>query len=247
MTNTKDWFATWFDSEYYHMLYDHRSQHEADTFAHKFVHHNKPKQGQVKWLDLACGKGRFSIALSKYDADIVGLDLSANSIAHNTDLDIERADFRVHDMRHSLPLSPYDIVFNMFTSFGYFENPDENTTVIRQIHRGLNTGGLFVMDYMHCEHIVQYLKPSEHLTKFGVQFDIKRTISRGMIRKTIVVEDQANDIHFEVEETVRFYSVQELIRLVEGVGFKLEQQWGDYDLSDFGEESPRNIMVFKKI
>lgn len=248
MTKQKDWFATWFDSAYYHLLYQHRSQSEADEFVCNFNQHFNPIQGDVRWLDLACGKGRFSIALSKLDADIVGLDLSKNSIDHNKTLGLPRAQFEEHDMRLPIPLAPYDIIFNMFTSFGYFEQVEENTEVIRQIRRGLKTKGIFVMDYMHCERVVEQLIPEERILRDGVRFDIRRELSGGMIRKAIEVRDETKAIHFSIEETVRYYTVSELREMAESVGFKLLHQWGNYACEPFDPSSSmRHIMVMQKV
>ena len=56
----KEWFASWFDSPYYHLLYQHRDDNEAKQFIGHLTEALDLPQG-AKVLDLACGKGRHSI------------------------------------------------------------------------------------------------------------------------------------------------------------------------------------------
>ncbi|MFN3940966.1 MAG: YkgJ family cysteine cluster protein, partial [Chitinophagales bacterium] len=80
-----------------------------------------------KILDLACGKGRHSIYLNQLGYDVTGADLSENSIKEASKFANEKLHFKVHDMR--IPFEEkYDAIFNLFTSFGYFENDADNLT-----------------------------------------------------------------------------------------------------------------------
>ncbi len=75
----KNWFAKWFDTKYYHILYKDRDYQEARMFIDNITSYlNLPEKAKV--LDLACGKGRHSIYLNKLGFDVVGADLSENSI-----------------------------------------------------------------------------------------------------------------------------------------------------------------------
>ena len=59
-----NWFATWFDSPYYHILYKDRNYLEAQVFMDNLTHYlNLPEGATV--LDLACGKGRHSRFLAE--------------------------------------------------------------------------------------------------------------------------------------------------------------------------------------
>ena len=77
----KEWFAEWFDTPYYHILYKNRDNHEARVFIKSLVDLLQlPEASSV--LDLACGKGRHSITLNEFGYTVLGVDLSAQSIAH---------------------------------------------------------------------------------------------------------------------------------------------------------------------
>lgn len=113
-----EWFNTWFDSPYYHLLYRNRSHTEAGAFIDALLKHLHPKPG-AHLLGLACGKGRHALQLSERGYEVTGLDLSATSIAVVQGQRHARRHFHVHDMRNSLPYGPFGLVLNLFTSFGY--------------------------------------------------------------------------------------------------------------------------------
>ena len=74
------WFVNWFDSPYYHTLYKNRDEKEAQVFIDNLVHHLQIKKGS-KLIDIACGKGRHATYFNSLGLDVVGVDLSPNSIA----------------------------------------------------------------------------------------------------------------------------------------------------------------------
>jgi SAM-dependent methyltransferase len=77
------------------------------------------------FLDLACGKGRHSIYLNQLGYKVTGIDLSEQSIAHAKQFENNTLSFEVHDMTQAYP-ETFDAVFNLFTSFGYFEDERSN-------------------------------------------------------------------------------------------------------------------------
>ena len=77
--NQKEWFAEWFDTSYYHQLYQNRNEEEAALFISNLLQFlNLPKSSKL--LDLACGKGRHSVTLNSFGYEVLGVDLAANSI-----------------------------------------------------------------------------------------------------------------------------------------------------------------------
>ena len=124
----KEWFAEWFDTPYYHILYKSRDNHEARVFIKSLVGLLQlPEASSV--LDLACGKGRHSITLNEFGYKVLGVDLSAQSIAHANQFSNSSLSFAVQDMREPIQSKRFDAVFNLFTSFGYFSSKHENEKV----------------------------------------------------------------------------------------------------------------------
>ena len=76
-----NWFTSWFDTKYYHLLYKNRDDHDAQLFMKHLTNYlNIPENGSI--LDLACGKGRQAVYLNSLNYNVTGVDLSKNSIEH---------------------------------------------------------------------------------------------------------------------------------------------------------------------
>ena len=92
------WFANWFNSPYYHILYKNRDEKEAELFIDNLLHKLRLKKGS-KLIDIACGKGRHATYFNKKGMDVVGIDLSKNSISIAKQFENPSLIFNVHDMR----------------------------------------------------------------------------------------------------------------------------------------------------
>ena len=81
MTETSSsWYTSWFDTPFYHILYKDRDYSEAQDFMTNLTEYlNMPEHGTI--MDLACGKGRHSVFLNTLGYNVLGVDLSQNSIA----------------------------------------------------------------------------------------------------------------------------------------------------------------------
>ena len=152
---TKAWYASWFDTTYYHILYKDRDYAEAQSFMDNLTNYlNLPKNGKI--LDLACGKGRHSVYLNKLGYNVTGVDLSEHSINYAKQFENDSLRFDVHNMTKPYP-ETFDAVFNLFTSFGYFENDDYNLRTIEAIKTELNAYGFGVIDFMNVNYVINNL------------------------------------------------------------------------------------------
>jgi SAM-dependent methyltransferase len=141
-----EWWSTYFDQQYlleYEPIFQlEKDRHEVARLLELL---ELPAGSRV--LDLPCGQGRHAHLLAEAGFDVDGLDYSA----HLLDIARERGTGRTlryvrGDMRR-LPArwtGRFDAVLNLFTSFGFFMDPADDRTVIREIARVLAPGGLFV-------------------------------------------------------------------------------------------------------
>ncbi|MCI9844960.1 class I SAM-dependent methyltransferase [Flavobacterium pectinovorum] len=240
--NTENWFTSWFDTPYYHILYKDRNYREAQVFMDNLTHYlNLPEKAKV--LDLACGKGRHSIYLNQLGFNVLGADLSENSITEASKNSNETLHFKVHDMREPFE-EKFDAIFNLFTSFGYFENDDDNLTTLKAIKESLSEYGFAVIDFMNVTQVIETLVPEEVKTVDGIDFNIKRYVEDGHIFKEIDFEDQGRKFHFT--EKVKALTLQDFQNLMDEAGIYLLDIFGDYKLKKFHKtESERLIMIFK--
>jgi SAM-dependent methyltransferase len=240
--NNENWFTSWFDTPYYHILYKDRNYREAQIFMDNLTHYlNLPEKAKV--LDLACGKGRHSIYLNQLGFNVLGADLSENSIAEASKNSNETLHFKVHDMREPFD-EKFDAIFNLFTSFGYFESDDDNLTTLKAIKESLSEYGFAVIDFMNVTQVIETLVPQEVKTVDGIDFKIKRYVEDGHILKEIDFEDQGRKFHFT--EKVKALTLKDFEDLMAEAGIFLLDILGDYKLKKFHKtESERLIMIFK--
>lgn len=240
-----EWFATWFNTPYYHQLYKHRDMNEARSFIDRWLNiMNLPAKSHI--LDLACGRGRHAVHLHSHGYRVSGLDLSDENIQYaNTHFKTDGLSFFRRDMRNDLGNNQYDVVVNLFTSFGYFDDPQDNVEVFSNIYRALKPGGWFLFDYLNAHSISNINTEPEHKTIEGNTFSIKRGIHGDKIVKSIHVQDgnKANTYY----EKVSLIYPEAFYTMLQDCGFTIEKEWGDYELGTLdNHQSPRFIALSRK-
>ena len=244
MNTSTDWFASWFDTSFYHILYKNRDHKEARLFMANLASFLKLKKSD-RVLDLACGKGRHSLFLNSLGFDVVGVDLSKNSIDYANEFSNETLRFVQRDMREPLNLK-YEGIFNLFTSFGYFENDDEDLQVLTNIKNGLkDNNSVAVIDFLNVEKAIINLVTEEKIIRNDITFNIKRNFENGFIIKKIEVVTV--DKTYEYFERIKFLDLPKIKSYLDKVGLKLKHTFGDYDLQEFNQEnSNRLILILSK-
>lgn len=238
----KNWYASWFDTPYYHILYKDRDYTEAQLFMDNITQYlNLPENSRI--LDLACGKGRHSVYLNQLGYDVTGADLSGNSIAKALKMANDTLHFEVHDMR--LPFEQkFDAIFNLFTSFGYFESDDDNLETLVAIRDSLSEYGFAVIDFMNVDHVLKNLVPEDSKTVDGIEFHMKRFYKDDHIVKEIRFSDQGEEYFFT--EKVKALRLGDFEQMMDQAGIYLLDIFGDYKLHKFHKtESERLILIFK--
>ncbi|MCC5919306.1 MAG: class I SAM-dependent methyltransferase [Cyclobacteriaceae bacterium] len=243
-TTKKEWFGEWFDSPYYPILYKHRDKTEAAFFIDNLESYLGFKKGE-RALDLACGNGRHSLYLHSKGLQVTGLDLAKRNISQLQSLDIEGLSFYRHDMRKSLDLPAQDYVFNLFTSFGYFDTDEEDISVLRQVCRWLKPDGTLVLDFLNPQPVLDKLVKVESKNIKGIDFAISRHFSDGFIIKEIRIKDGADDHFFQ--EKVKAITLADFQYYMNQAGLQIVEVFGDYELNAFEPgNSGRMIFIAKK-
>lgn len=241
----KEWFSTWFDSPYYHILYAKRDENEAAAFIASLQQSLHLALGSVV-LDAACGKGRHAITLQQLGFTVDAFDLSPSNIEAAQAVENKDLLFFVHDLREPLPLqNNYDAIFNFFTSFGYFDDQQDNQKAFNTFAGGLKENGLLVLDFFNPTYVIANLVPTETVERLGISFKIKRWSQAGYLYKSIDFSDQGKDFSFV--EKVELVAKNDFLAYAAQAGLSLVDLKGDYSLSPFDEnESPRMIFIWAK-
>lgn len=244
MSNTEAWYRSWFDTEYYHLLYQYRDDHEARDFMNHLLAYLEPEPAS-KMLDLACGRGRHSRLLHDRGYTVTGLDLSENNIVFARRFQAENLEFVQGDMSEDLGTSRYHYIFNLFTSFGYFDSREQSQEAMNNIARALKKGGRLILDFMNVEKLRSGLVKEEEMKQGCVKFRVRRLIRDGCIIKDIRISDR--DEQHDYEERVQLLDLASFEEMFRVAGLVLLDKFGGFDLQPFdAQHSERLIMIARR-
>jgi SAM-dependent methyltransferase len=233
----REWFESWFGEEYV-ALYPHRDAADAEA-AVSLIERHLPANPSARVLDLACGGGRHARLLS-HRWTTIGLDLSP-VLLNYARKQAPNAHFVRGDMR-VIPFADasFDVVVNLFTSFGYFADDTSHQRVIGEVARVMRRSGTFVLDFLNTEHIRERLVPYDERNIGGSIVEQRREISEDgrYVIKRICIRDQSR----EYTERVRLFDKNELTSMMKQWGFAIENVFGSYAGEPFSDDSPRVII-----
>ncbi|MEI6757251.1 MAG: class I SAM-dependent methyltransferase [Chlorobium sp.] len=246
------WFEEWFNHPLYLAVYSHRDKDEAVRCIHTILSLSGLdliNPDLVSVLDIACGAGRHALELARLGYRVTGNDLSpflleeARKEAARNLLQIE---LTCCDMRHIPAGGNYDLVVQLFTSFGYFDSKEEDRQVLGKVYNTLGSGGWYVLDLINPLHLARTLLSESCKSSGELSIHEKRKLEGERISKTITITSPSKE-QLTFQESVRLYSKSEIVRVLQGEGFRVETIIGNYDGDPFEEnESPRMILFCRK-
>lgn len=202
-------------------------------------------------LDLCCGPGRHSIPLAQRGFDVTGVDLSdyllgvAKERATQADVGVA---WVKKDMRDFSEPGGYDLVTNLFTSFGYFQTEAEEMRTLKNMVESLSEAGTVVIDTLGKEALAERLHadspPVEErdgallIQRVKVVEDWCRVKSEWII----ATEDKVDRVHFEHS----LYSGKELRELMNWAGLSDVKLYGDLDGRPYGPGARRLVAVGRR-
>ena len=192
-------------------------------------------------LDLCCGLGRHAQCMARKGMRVTGVDKSAfllgEARSRYPDSGVEWVQA---DMREFVRPGAFDLAVNLFTSFGYFEDPADNLRVLRNLRASLRPGGCLLIDLMGKEIVAK--DPKATWTKplaDGGLFVGRLEVLPGWEKV------QVEWIFIRGESTRRFtfqhfvYSGQELKQLLTQAGFSQVELLGDLAGGPYGADAVR--------
>lgn len=233
-----EWFESWFGEEYV-ALYPHRDAAEAEHVV-ELIEETAKIARNARTLDLACGAGRHSKILARQWCT-TGLDLSEVLLrmAHR---ETPEAKFVRGDMR-VLPFctGAFELVVNLFTSFGYFSDDASHMRVVKEVARVTAPGGTFVLDFLNTAHLRETLVPYDERVIGDRVVEQRRSISDD--DKYVIKHICVRGTDKEYVERVRLFEAGDLSFMLTTAGFQVTSSFGNYDRTPLTHESPRVILV----
>lgn len=245
----KAWFAedSFWEHTYPFMFPESRFIAGAESVS-KIASLTKVTSGSV--LDLACGPGRTAIPFALAGYHVTGVDRTEFLLQKGRELAAKQSadlEWIQRDMREFIRLNSFDLVVNLFTSFGYFDDAEDNRLVLQNAFGSLKPGGVFVIDHLGKELLASRLQStlSEQSSDGSALFQQIQVIddwSRVACDWTLVMGENART--FRVCHWL--YSGQELRDLLRGVGFQDISLFGSWDQTPYDAKAQRLIAVARK-
>jgi SAM-dependent methyltransferase len=206
--------------------------------------------GGGKVLDLCCGPGRHSVALAKRGFAVTAVDRTrfllehARARAAQANLSVE---FVLEDMRRFSRPATFDLIINLFTSFGYFEDQADDVRVLEIVRKNLRPSGVFVLEMVSKERLAREFQAttSRELPNGDVLFERHEIVDDWTRVRNRWTLRRAGDTR-TFEFTHRIYSGQEMKDLLTKAGLAGARVYGDLDGNSYGFDAQRLIAVARR-
>lgn len=246
----QDWFEEWFHSDFYLKLYSHRDLEEAEACVDLILRSTglySTPETPLHALDLAAGPGRHAMALASRGFKVTAVDLSATLLgvarqdASEAGLDIEfiRSDMRGIDFNNR-----FDLVLQLFTSFGYFEDRSDDALVLKRVRAAIRNRGYYALDLINESRLRETLVPHSIRRLGELEVKEERKIVEGRIEKTISIPHGGGARQFV--ESVRLYSPETIDCMLRAAGFEPIHWFGDYAGNPYDRNLSDRMLVISR-
>ena len=197
-------------------------------------------------LDLCCGPGRHSLELARRGFAVTGVDRTAayleqaREAANAEGLAIE---FVQADAREYSRPAAFDLVTNLYTSFGYFDDPADDGKVARNIAQSLRPGGRLVMELMGKEVLARIFQPRGWSRRDDVIMLEERELCNdwSWIRNRWTLIQNGKMVERELAH--RIYSAAELKALLRDSGFAEVRAYGSLTGDPYDHVADKLVVV----
>jgi SAM-dependent methyltransferase len=201
-------------------------------------------------LDLCCGVGRHSLEFARRGYHVTAVDRTAaylQTARQATAAEGLEVEWIQADAREFLRPGAFDLAINLFTSFGYFEDPAEDRRVAQNLFRSLKPGGSLVMDLMGKERLARIFRHRDwEQLPDGSLFLQERAIKDDWTwveNRWILVKD-GQQREFTLGH--RLYDGAGLRTLLLDSGFESVALYGDIDGAPYDHDARRLVAVGRK-
>lgn len=247
----KPWFEEWFSHPLYLEVYSHRDASEAAGCIRTIIRQtglDSRSPSSVNILDIACGAGRHALEFARIGYRVTGNDLSGFLLEKAREEALAlgiQVRFTKNDMRALSEENLYDLVVQLFTSFGYFKTQHDDRLVLRNVHKALLPGGWYCLDLINPIWLKRNLVPiSRRSIKQATVVEKRRFAESRVIKEITITPEKGEPLHFT--ESVRLFSRREIETILAETGFATDSIAGDYTGSRFEEGSSPRLILFSR-
>ncbi|GHO50033.1 class I SAM-dependent methyltransferase [Ktedonospora formicarum] len=243
------WYQTFFGEDYLRIyapfLPTDRTEHETDAIIELLQ-----LSPGMRLLDLCCGDGRHALPLSRRGYHVTGLDLSETLLARARQKATREGlaiEWCQQDMRAIPYEETFDAIFNIFTSFGYFESDEDDFLALQQVYKALLPGGTFLLETVYQPRVLRAFSP-HGIIRYdnGLIVMEERKIdlltSRNEVRITLL---PPTGERIEYRQSIRIYTLTELANMLTQAGLEVHGYYGDLDGNPLTLDS-RLVIISRK-
>ncbi|HCU34809.1 MAG TPA: methyltransferase type 11 [Armatimonadetes bacterium] len=245
--------ATWFENDaFWHALAPtmfRQKQLDAAVDEIDCVLALAPPGPGAAVLDMCCGPGRHSLELARRGYRVTGVDRTREFIdtarvrAQQEGLSVELLEC---DAREFSRPDTFDLAINLYTSFGYFADQDDDRRMARSVFEALKSGGRLVIEMIGKEIIARIFTPRDWEEIDDVILLQERRLAdswRWIDNRWILLRGEERH---EFRFGHRLYSADELCRLLAEVGFAATTAYGSLAGVPYDQEAKRLVVVARK-
>lgn len=205
-----------------------------------------------KILDLCCGPGRYTVELAHRGFDVVGIDLNENYIAIARQIAEKEglvAEFMSGDMREIPFVTRFDVIINVGTSFGFFDNDADNQQVIKAVAKALKPSGVFLLEMANRDYYLKNFGEKDwQRREDGSVMTIQREFDyiRSRINATfeILTDEKATT---KWCSSWRAYTLAEVVAMLDEANLILSCVYGDWTRNKYNVDAKRMVVVSRKV
>ena len=212
-------------------------------------------------LDLCCGMGRITAELARRGFVATGVDTSAALLetaredASYEKLDIEYIEADARSFKRPLF---FDTAVNLYISFGYFKDPEDDLLMARNVFESLKPGGSFIIETLGKEIAIRDFTPGEWFERAGytVLTEYEAVDSWAALKNRWILIPHSPDAakttqsnspkRIEKIFTQRLYAATELRSLLFKAGFGHVEIYGSWDERPYDQDALALIVVGRK-
>lgn len=199
-------------------------------------------------LELGCGYGRITNRLAEKGARVAGLDISPTLLKKAEAGAAERGvnvEYVLGDMRTLPWRDRFDAAFLWYTTFGYFDDAD-NERVLREAASSLRKGGRLLIDHPNRFDVLRHKSPICYVARRNddVRIDLYSNDvlgDRSNLERIIVRDGCVRRTHL----SFRQYGFSEYVRMLQIAGFETVEAYGQ-EGGVFTSDSSRLMVVAYK-
>ncbi len=245
------WFEEWFNHPFYLAVYSHRDRQEAAECIQTIISLtgiNPLDSPAVSALDIACGAGRHALELARLGCVVTANDL-APFLLEKAEKDANASGLKLkltcRDMRAVHDRECFDLVVQLFTSFGYFDTKEDDRLVLRNVHAALKQGGWYALDLINPDHLRKNLVARSSRTSGDLTVQEERKLEGERVSKSITISSPSGE-QATFTESVRIYGKDEITGILSEAGFTVKAFAGSYTGEPFTAASPRMMLICRK-